>query len=446
MDKARKQTDKILRKLETEIEEVYNDADKEAQKKLNAYLSKHKAKDKAMQEQVEDGEITEDEYEDWRYKNITSGKEWKKAREEVAREYVKTDKKALGLINVAVPTIFALNFNYMAGKIGKEAKSKGYRSSIPNISTVQYLKTRPEIIPKKLDVPKDMRWNMRKVNSAVIKGIKKGESMDKIAKRLEKVTDMDKNAAIRNARTMVTAAENGARQATAEAMANIGIPTKKQWNAVGDERTRESHLMIDGEVVKYDQPFSNGLMFAGDPNGDLGEVYNCRCSTDYRFDDGNYGRFPGSKTVSERMRRSNKSAERVAKSTKNGIITVKEGIKPQKLLAEVSKEEFAEAIHDNPKLFSLYTPVTFKRELENRGFNVTPLSDGRKKGIKFEAGGGYKINFGGDRIIQYHPAKDSRHGGRYYKISSGERGVRWFDTKGNEKGSRAGRISKKTSK
>lgn len=35
---------------------------------------------------------------------------------------------------------------------------------------------------------------------------------------------------------------------------------------------------MDGETVAYDEPFSNGLMFPGDPStGDAGEVANCTC-------------------------------------------------------------------------------------------------------------------------------------------------------------------------
>lgn len=33
------------------------------------------------------------------------------------------------------------------------------------------------------------------------------------------------------------------------------------------------------------------------------------------------------------------------------------------------------------------------------------------------------MNWGGDRILQYHPAKGSHHGGAYYKLSSGETGT-----------------------
>lgn len=36
--------------------------------------------------------------------------------------------------------------------------------------------------------------------------------------------------------------------------------------------------------------------------------------------------------------------------------------------------------------------------------------------------GGFKVNWGGDRMLSYHPATGSHHGGAYYKISSGAEG------------------------
>ena len=61
--------------------------------------------------------------------------------------------------------------------------------------------------------------------------------------------------------------------------------------------------------------------------------------------------------------------------------------------------------------------------LSKKGYDIRPLSKGSLKGKQFNEGGGYKVNWGGDRILQYHPAKGSHHGGAYYKLSSGETGT-----------------------
>jgi len=54
--------------------------------------------------------------------------------------------------------------------------------------------------------------------------------------------------------------------------------THKQWNTTMDGKERESHGIINGEVVRVNEPFSNGLMYPLDPTGPAYEVVNCRCT------------------------------------------------------------------------------------------------------------------------------------------------------------------------
>ena len=50
------------------------------------------------------------------------------------------------------------------------------------------------------------------------------------------------------------------------------------WIAAEDDRTRDSHLEINGEIIPMGGTYSNGLAFPGDTNGDIEEWINCRCS------------------------------------------------------------------------------------------------------------------------------------------------------------------------
>lgn len=59
-----------------------------------------------------------------------------------------------------------------------------------------------------------------------------------------------------------------------------GCDTVKQWNSTLDGKTRPSHQRVDKEWRELDEPFSNGLMYPGDPSGKASEVCNCRCSVD----------------------------------------------------------------------------------------------------------------------------------------------------------------------
>lgn len=93
-----------------------------------------------------------------------------------------------------------------------------------------------------------------------------------------------------------------------------------------------------------------------------------------------------------------------------------------------------DAIMENHDALKSYTPEDMKKRLEIAGYEVKPLADGSLKGKAFEEGGGYKINFGGDGIFQYHPAERSHHGGAYWKIKNGPTGRRGvhYDMAGNE--------------
>ena len=105
--------------------------------------------------------------------------------------------------------------------------------------------------------------------------------MDKIAGRLSKVADMNETAAIRNARTMVTCAENKGRQDSYARATADGIVMKREWIATNDRRTRHWHAELDGVEVDIDEPWENEfgkIMFPGDPSADPANTYNCRCS------------------------------------------------------------------------------------------------------------------------------------------------------------------------
>lgn len=68
--------------------------------------------------------------------------------------------------------------------------------------------------------------------------------------------------------------------ATAEAAGQIArandVEPTKTW--VTGANAREEHAALNGETVPLDQPFSNGLAWPGDAQGDVDEVAGCNCS------------------------------------------------------------------------------------------------------------------------------------------------------------------------
>jgi len=118
------------------------------------------------------------------------------------------------------------------------------------------------------------------VQKIASKGFAEGQSVQDMAKLMQYELNITKDyRAIRIARTEVISASNMSSQAGAVA---TGIAMDKVWIAYIDDKTRESHIAINGEVVDMNDEFSNGLTVPGDPSGDAEEVINCRCAVGYQ--------------------------------------------------------------------------------------------------------------------------------------------------------------------
>lgn len=85
--------------------------------------------------------------------------------------------------------------------------------------------------------------------------------------------------AMRIARTEVhSAAGFGQHAGVLAATRDLQVETIKTWLSSRDDRVRDLHAAIDGQSAPINEPFSNGLMYPGDPNGPGYEVINCRCT------------------------------------------------------------------------------------------------------------------------------------------------------------------------
>ncbi|WP_158636101.1 phage minor head protein [Tsukamurella sputi] len=101
----------------------------------------------------------------------------------------------------------------------------------------------------------------------------------------ESTDDWEYNAR-RVARTEVQGAVEGGHDAAAyAAQAETGVELWKRWLATPDDRTRMSHRVADGQIVKLDEKFTVGkahLDHPADPDGLVaGEIINCRCTCLY---------------------------------------------------------------------------------------------------------------------------------------------------------------------
>ena len=285
-DTAHRITDEKLEEMEKRLSAIYSRAEKEIGKRWKEYLAESQEEIDELQKAYDLAKKGGDAKEirkagialsrakkdrtlmDSRFKALT---------ETTAAQLANVNKTALAYVNGQLPEVYSINYNALEQSVDGVG---GYSFALIDADTVKNLATTDKsLLPyKQLDEKADIRWNMKKMNAEVLQGILQGEPMDKIAGRLSKVTGMNETAAIRNARTMVTGAENKGRQDSYARAEADGIILERTWIATNDSRTRHSHAVLDGETRPIDTPFSNGLMYPGDPNGRPEEVWNCRCT------------------------------------------------------------------------------------------------------------------------------------------------------------------------
>lgn len=288
-DKAREWTDKKLAAMEKRIERTYKHAHDEITEKWGNYMARAQKRTEGFQKAYEaalkggdaDKIKAAKEKLEKAKRNVTFRDQYYKDMvDETTKQLANVNSTALAYVNGQMPSIYTVNYNLPA----KEAEELGIDFKIVNEQTVSNLIKQREIkLPsKKLDIPKDRRWNAKQLNSSVLQGILQGESMSTIAKRILPIVDNNKAAAIRNARTMVTGSENRGRQDSYKELENLGAIVKKVWIATGDSRTRDWHLTLDGQEVDTDKTFIDGngnkIRYPGDPTAAPETVYNCRCS------------------------------------------------------------------------------------------------------------------------------------------------------------------------
>lgn len=278
-DPAHEQTDDMIEEIRQRVSREYLRAYEETEAKLADYLRRFEAKDRIRAEAVRRGEETEADYREWRRGQILVGKRWQEMVDTLAEDYRNADRAAASIVNGHAPDAYALNHDYATFQVEKGSNLDTSYTLYDRATVERLIRDQPDLLPAvKVDGKKDLAWNRKHIASAITQGVLQGESMDKVARRVRSVADMDYRAAMRTARTAMTSAQNAGRVDAYRRAEGMGIHVRKQWLATLDGRTRHSHRSLDGEVVGMEEGFSNGLDHPGDPSGAGSEVYNCRCT------------------------------------------------------------------------------------------------------------------------------------------------------------------------
>lgn len=389
LSNADKATENALKALEKRLGRVYAMAYKEANQTALEYFTKLPKRYRKEYEAYQNGAYTKAQFAAWFTSQIGRGERWKKVRDDIAEQAITANKQAVAIINDATPDVYALNANWSAYEIERRTSSMGVAFNVVSADAVRQSIAKNHVNFKVKDGTeyrilgdppreRDYNWNTEQVQNALMSGILQGKSIPNMVKDFDKIMTpksyitenlaevIRKNhlAAIRNARTAVTSAQNAGRMDTLKRAEDIGIEVEKEWMATGDSRTRDSHLQIDGEIVGKRDTFSNGLEYPGDPAGEPAEVYNCRCTILPYLPKYHSTKAHGKATESAYNEWLRRGLDRQEKEEKN-IIT------GARIINEYSKEAFAHADKYYGLVRSMKTD--YIKIANNTGFNTSDI-------------------------------------------------------------------------
>lgn len=289
-DAAHLQTEKELAELERRIAKLYREAGDELQETIERYFERFAKRDEEMKaligEAVNGKEWTEQDYKQWRLNQIGRGERYQALRDKLAKRMTDANAVAVAYTNDATPGIYSLNRNYAAYAIERVAGNVGF--DLWDEQTVKRLAVeQPDLMPyyppkRALNRGNDLEYGKKQITASVTGSILQGKSIKGMADDLQKrITTMNRDSAIRTARTAVTGAQNAGRMDSYAAAGKMGIKLKKRWLSTLDGRTRHAHAMLDGQTVDPDKPFKvDGyeIRYPGDTSAPGYLVYNCRCT------------------------------------------------------------------------------------------------------------------------------------------------------------------------
>lgn len=281
---AEKQEDKLAFKIKA----IYKDAAKDIKKKYEAWERDYRQQDAHMRSLLNAGKIDNEAYRKWQKEEVFKGKIWQQKLHDMTQVYVNADEKARQLLSGTQKNVFVEAANYTAYDVDQHVGG-GVAFTLYDKNTVDtMLRNDPKMLPEwKINEKKDYSWNERRLQNAITQGIIQGESIPAIGKRLtEELGASNSKQMTMFARTAMTGAHNAGRMERLHEAQDMGIEVKKQWLAAKDDKVRDTHEYLDGQIVDVDEPFRVGgmeIMFPGDPSAPPELVYNCRCTMVYVY-------------------------------------------------------------------------------------------------------------------------------------------------------------------
>ena len=265
IDKAHKDTDKIIEEIEKELKYNYQECLKLLKKELKKVTDEINAIE-GEKDEIKRGVL------------LRRSKRLKKFINKISNDLQKANEQAVNIVKNNSLDVYLINHDFATYNIEIES----------GIDTEYNLMNRDsvkKILTKELSPFTEMAYNglvdkdilTRELKRELIQSVMLGESIQKLAKRIQNVTKKNWNDSIRIARTEMTRVQKSGRYDAFKRGEELGLKLKKRWVSTLDSRTRRSHARLMGETVGLDEKFSNGLSYPGGI-GKASEVINCRCT------------------------------------------------------------------------------------------------------------------------------------------------------------------------
>lgn len=275
-------TDEALSDLELRLKSIYAALGGDITARTETSWAVIAHRDERMRKKLDEGRITTEEYVRW-LKGVLLYPKGEGYREEIAGEITDANKEAI-LIIMSVAMLVYME-NYTAYREDAIAKYGDWvKEYLPEPETMEAMgQYRPPELS--IDERKDLAYNERLIGDVILSGIMRRRTVQQIAHDIDRVVRRNQSAAIRNARTNITAAENGGRQEVMDRLAqDADIDVWKTWITMEDSRVRPSHAAMDRVTIPYNElfvtPLGSQMMYPGDPAGAPADIYNCRCIMD----------------------------------------------------------------------------------------------------------------------------------------------------------------------
>lgn len=286
-DLAHELTDAELTDLEKRIKSAYERAGAEIQRKADKFFADFKKEADRLYAAVTDAASAEERaiaakaYKDYLTRKLTQGRNITALREKLAADLSAVNQKTARDVASRMDSVFAFGHNYSAYRLEKELGLNLQYDLYDDEKVSGIVKEKPSAMRKpRIDTKKDIAWNVGLIAGAIASGILVGLPLVAIGAAISKVAEVNERSARANAEMSILHADDSGRADAYKHASDIGLDLQKQWVATLDDKTREEHRELDGQIVDIDEPFvvdGIRIMEPRDPDAPGYMVYGCRC-------------------------------------------------------------------------------------------------------------------------------------------------------------------------